>query len=128
MCRSHIAALRKEMSATLSPIARRFCQFWVEEDQRFSAHPPVFDKAEAQGIDAAAPGQVGRGFPRRHDGIGKPRPIHVQAQTQFLCQRTYGADIPCSIRQAIFRRICDRHCMWLGLMDIFADRSGDGAY
>ena len=74
------------MPRTLAAIARGVSERQVKIDQGLCAHAAIFDKAEAQYVNACIDCDVGRRTAQMSHRIGEPRAIHMQAKLAFAAQ------------------------------------------
>ena len=56
-------------------------QLAIEEQHRLAHGQPVLHPAEAQHVDAGAPGEVRRRALKRRQRVGKARAVHVHLET-----------------------------------------------
>ena len=83
------------------------CQIRIEDDDGLGGQRTVLGRTERHDLDAGLPCDFGRGQPERCHGIGKPRPIHMHAQTPS--PRDFGkcADLVGRIDGTEFGRLRD---------------------
>src|SRR3546814_3732796 len=82
--------LFRSLFATIVEVGR---ERGVEKDDRFACRHAVLGAAEAQDIDARAPGDIGWRALQRCVGMRKARAVHMELQPEVVARRRDRLDL-----------------------------------
>ena len=105
------------MACALAPPRHLGCLGLIEEHHGFRSPGSVLGGSETQNIDTCFPGDVGRCAAKRDDGIGEPRPIHVQRQSARSNGGRERRNLIWRVDQPAFCCLRDRQALRLNLLD-----------
>ena len=103
------AHLRPGLPGSPQTIRQRLHELAVEHDYRLGPHRAVLRGAERKDVHARAPRHLGSAASQRHQGVGKSRTVHMEADTGIARAGADGGDLLEGIHRAVFARLCYRH-------------------
>ena len=104
------------MAGLLDPPFELARQVTIEEQHGLADGQPILHPAEAQHIDAGAPGEIGRRAPEERHGIGKACPVHVHLQAVAARHIDERGDLVQAVDGTELGCLSDRQCTRLDVV------------
>ena len=108
------------MSSLLASIGKFVGQFLLEKNDRLTHTHPILRAAEAQHIHACLPRDLLGQYIQTGDGIGKPRPVHMQPQSMPPAGIVNGRQFIDRVHRGKLRGLRHAHHAGFWIMDVSA--------